>query len=62
MNQTQHLQEHLQHSPYADMPVTDGWPVLAKVEIETLAPHAPHAPVREQRLVQVLDYYREDAC
>lgn len=61
MNQTQHLQEHLQR-PFEDMPVTDGWPVLAKVEIVTRSGHAPHAPVRQKAVAQVLDFYREGTC
>lgn len=59
-HQTQYSQEH-PHRPYEDMPVTYGWPVLTRVEIETRSGHAPHAPVRQKAVVQVLDFYREEA-
>lgn len=61
MSQPQHLQEHLQR-PYEDMPVTDGWPVLARVEIETRSGHAPHAPVRQKAVAQVVDFFPEEGA
>ncbi len=62
MSKTQHLQEHLQSRPDADRPVTYGWPVLTRVEIEKRSGHAPHAPVRQIGVAQVLDFYPEVTC
>ena len=59
MSQTKHLQEHLQYPPYAEMPAMDGWPVLAKVEIETQRAHPLHPPLRQKAVAQVLDFYPE---
>ena len=59
MNQTQHLQEHLQSWPDEERPATDGWPVLARVEIETQRAYPLHPPLRQKAVAQVLDFYPE---
>lgn len=47
--------------PGEEFPRTHGWPQLARVSVLTRAPHAPHAPVRQEAVAQVLDFYREGA-
>lgn len=56
---TQHLQEHLQSWPDEERPATDGWPVLARVEIETQCAHTLHPLLRQKAVAQVLDFYPE---
>lgn len=48
--------------PGEEFPRTHGWPQLARVLVLTRAPHAPHAPVRQEGVAQVLDFYSEGAC
>jgi hypothetical protein len=59
MSKTQHLQEHLQSRPDEERPATDGWPVLARVEIETRGLPRLHSPLRQKAVAQVLDFYPE---
>ena len=58
-SKTHHLQEHLQYRADEERPGTDGWPVLAKVEIETQRAHPLHPPLRQKAVAQVLDFYHE---
>lgn len=48
--------------PGEEFPRTHGWPTLAKVSVFTRVRQAPHAPVREVAVVQVLDFYPEGKC
>lgn len=46
----------------AEKPRTIGWPTLTKASVFTRVRQAPHAPVREVAVVQVLDFYPEGKC